>query len=263
MLMCNGVFFKSTFEAIFLGEFLAGCRFFKISVAQPVCPWPATRRWPPWKTQELSQNMYTFNQIQSDWINAFKALVKEIVYFSISSVEIVTSESNNYQHVKSDKLSIVLVLYLLLCIKFFLCIYFWHQFRCYIYSYNDRMLLQIYVTPTTLLTVEIIHCNFMVFFNLPWPWGIPNFMNISSFWVFQPDRNAISKTSDVSTVGSTYSVGQGSSLWQLFWLVNILGVYHYWEAPKNMIWGRTQFSFQLFLVCSGLNLDKQSNPLTL
>jgi len=139
MLMCNGVCFKSTFQAIFLGEFLAGCRFFKISVAQPVCPWPATRRWPPWKTQELSQSIYTFNQIQSDWINAFKALVKEIVYFSISSVEIVTSESNNYQHLKSDKLSIVLVLYLLLCI---LCIYFWHQFRCYIYSYDDRMLLQ-------------------------------------------------------------------------------------------------------------------------
>lgn len=161
MLMCNGVRFKSTFQAVFLGEFLAGCRFFKISVAQPVCPWPATRRWPPWKTQELLQSIYTFNQIQSDWINAFKALVKDIVYFSISShAEIGTSESNNYQHVKSDKLSIVLVLYLILCI---LCIYFWHQFRCYIYSYNDRMLLQIYVTPTTLLAVEIIHCNFMFF----------------------------------------------------------------------------------------------------
>ena len=51
MLMCNGVRFKSTFQAVFLGEFLAGCRFFKISVAQPVCPWPATRRWPPWKTR--------------------------------------------------------------------------------------------------------------------------------------------------------------------------------------------------------------------
>ena len=86
----------------------------------------------------LADGIYTFNQIQSDWINAFKALVKDIVYFSISShAEIGTSESNNYQLVKRDKLSIVLVLYLLLCI---LCIYFWHQFRCYIYSYNDRML---------------------------------------------------------------------------------------------------------------------------
>ena len=92
---------------------------------------------------------------------------KDIVYFSIpSDAEIGTSESNNYQHVKSDKLSIVLVLYLLLCI---LCIYFWHQFRCYIYSYNDRMLLQIYVTPTTLLAVEIIHCNFMVFLTYHGP----------------------------------------------------------------------------------------------
>lgn len=101
MLMCDGVRFKSTFQAVFLREFLAGCRFFKISVAQPVCPWPATRRWPPWKTQELLQSIYTFNQIQSDWINAFKALVKDIVYFSISShAEIGTSESNNYQLVK-------------------------------------------------------------------------------------------------------------------------------------------------------------------
>lgn len=67
-----------------------------------------------------------------------KHLSKIFFYFSISShAEIGTSESNNYQLVKRDKLSIVLVLYLLLCI---LCIYFWHQFRCYIYSYNDRML---------------------------------------------------------------------------------------------------------------------------
>ena len=50
-----------------------------------------------------------------------------------------------------------------------LCIYFWHQFRCYIYSYNDRMLLQIYVTPTTLLAVEIIHCNFMGFLTYHGP----------------------------------------------------------------------------------------------
>ena len=31
------------------------------------------------------------------------------------------------------------------------------------------MLLQIYVTPTTLLAVEIIHCNFMVFLTYQGP----------------------------------------------------------------------------------------------
>lgn len=161
MLMCNGVRFKSTFQAVFLGEFLAGCRFFKISVAQPVCPWPATRRWPPWKTRNYCKVFIRSIKFNRTELMLLKHLSKIFFYFSISShAEIGTSESNNYQLVKRDKLSIVLVLYLLLCI---LCIYFWHQFRCYIYSYNDRMLLQIYVTPTTLLAVEIIHCNFMFF----------------------------------------------------------------------------------------------------
>ena len=95
-----------------------------------------------------------------------KRLSKKLFTFRSLVQKLLPAKSNNYQHVKSDKLSIVLVLYLLLCI---LCIYFWHQFRCYIYSYNDRMLLQIYVTPTTLLAVEIIHCNFMVFLTYHGP----------------------------------------------------------------------------------------------
>lgn len=95
-----------------------------------------------------------------------KDLSKKLFTFRSQVQKLLRAKSNNYQHVKSDKLSIVLFLYLLICI---LCIYFWHQFRCYIYSYNDRMLLQIYVTPPTLLAVEIIHCNFMFFFNLPLP----------------------------------------------------------------------------------------------
>ena len=140
MLMCNGVCFKSTFQAIFLGEFLAGCRLSpNLSVLDLLLADGLHRK--PRNYRKVFIRSIKFNRTELMFL---KHLSKKLFTFRSQVQKLLPAKSNNYQHVKSDKLSIVLVLYLLLCI---LCIYFWHQFRCYIYSYNDRMLLQMYVTP--------------------------------------------------------------------------------------------------------------------